>query len=313
MQKQVEKGKSLRRLTMLVIPAMIFTLASLLLLNACTRSSIPIDATVTHDFQAVPEGEPTITPESNREFVVSGTYAVVWIPEDEQFKLRVPAGISGSIVYTLEYDTRGIHVTGNTTSLGSSLWVEIEGPDGEMGWVNSWNLTEDVGGEAFCTDPRVIRLLEKASEALLKQDAQQLLPLINPRRGLIIRHDWWNPEVSIRSSEMQNIFTSREDRDWGVLRGGDFTISGSFSEIIVPILEDVLSQTPTAVCKEIPSGVTTLPAEWPGEYRNLHFYAFHRPSPEGGNRFDWRTIVFGFEYLQGEPYLTLLVHFHGDI
>lgn len=292
---------------------MIFSLVSLLFLSACTRSSIPIDATVTSGPDPIPEGQPTSTPETISEYVVSGTYAVVWIPEDDQIKLRIPAGISGSVVDILEFDTRGIHVTGNTTSLGSSLWVEIEGPDGEMGWVNSWNLTEDVAEESFCTDLRVIQLLEQASDAFLKQDAQQLVPLINPKRGLIIRHDWWNPEVILRSSEIKNIFSSREHQEWGVLSGGEFTISGSFSEIMSPILEDVLSQTPTAVCREIPVGVTTLPAIWPGEYQNLHFYAFHRPIPEGGNRFDWRTIVFGFEYLQGEPYLTLLVHFHGDI
>ncbi len=298
---------------MQVMLAMILSIVSLDILTSCTRSSIPMDATASTGPQPTPEGEPTTIPESNSEYIVSGTYAIVWIPEDDQIELRVPAGISGSVVDSLDFDTRGIQVTGNTTSLGSSIWVEIEGPDGEMGWVNSWNLTEDVGAETFCADTRVIQLLEQASEAILRQDAQQLVPVINPRRGLINRLDWWNPEVIIRASQIPNLFTSREHRDWGVLSGGDFTISGSFSEIMGPILEDVLSQTPTAVCNDIPIGVTTLPAVWPGEYRNLQFYAFHRPSPEGGNRFDWRTIVFGFEYLQGEPYLTLLVHFHGDI
>jgi hypothetical protein len=262
-----------------------------------------------------PETEPLedSTPQSETVFQTSETYAIVWIPEEDTLKLRVPAGIAGSIVDELEYDSHGVSVTGNTTSLGSSLWVEIQGPDGEMGWVNSWNLTEDVPGEDFCADPRILSLLERVTQAFLDEDGSRLAELVNPKRGLILRHDWWNPEVIIRSSELSNLYLTRQDREWGNLSGGDFAIEGSFSEVFSPILKDVLSQTPTAVCKEISSGVTSMPVVWPGEYANLHFYAFHRASPEGGNRFDWRTMVFGFEYIQGEPFLTLLIHFHGDI
>jgi hypothetical protein len=278
------------------------------LLSACTRSTIPLDAAATLTPRSVePEaGDPT--KEIGAIFQPSGAYA-----EDDTLKLRVPAGSAGSIVDELAYDTHGIRVTGNTSSLGSSVWVEVQGPDGEMGWMNSWNLTEDVAQADFCGDARVIGILERATQALSVEEIDGLVPFINPKRGLVLRHDWWNPEVIIRASELSNLYLSRADRDWGVLSGGDFTIEGSFSEVFSPLLKDVLSQTPLALCNEIPEGVTSMPVVWPGEYKNLQFYAFHRPNPEGGNRFDWRTIVFGFEYIQGEPYLTLVVHYHGDI
>lgn len=285
----------------------------LLLLSACTRSSIPIDATATSAIQPIEDSPVIPTAEIRSIFQPSETYAVVWIPDDDTLKLRVPAGIAGSIVDELDFNTRGVRVTGNTTSLGSSLWVEIAGPDGEKGWVNSWNLTEDTAGEDFCADTRIFRILEKATQAFIDEEIDDLAPIVNPKRGLILRHDWWNPEVIIRPSEIANLYLSRVDREWGMLSGGDFAIQGSFSEAFSPLLKDVLTSTPIAVCEEIPGGVTSMPVTWPGEYANMHFYAFHRISPEGGNRFDWRTFVFGFEYLQGEPYLTLIVHFHGDI
>ena len=291
-----------------------FVLAvSLTLLSACTRSSIPIDTVTTPGPQPIEEMPIAATAVLGSIFQPSETYAVVWIPEDEPLKLRVPAGIAGSIVDELDFDALGVRVTGHTTNLGSSLWVEITGPDGEMGWVNSWNLTEETASEDFCADTRIIGLLEQATQALIADDINSLFPIVNPKRGLILRHDWWNPDVIIRSSELSNLYLSSVDRDWGKLSGGDFAIEGSFSEIFSPLLKDVLTATPVAVCEEIPSGVTSMPVIWPGEYANMHFYAFHRSSPEGGNRYDWRTFVFGFEYLQGEPYLTLLVHFHGDI
>lgn len=288
-------------------------LALLLNLNACTRSTIPLDITPTVSTGSIPEPVEGSAQPAESILVTSGEYAVAWIPEGETLKLRDPAGISGTVVDELEFDTHGIHVTGNSSSLGSSLWVEIVGPGEEMGWANSWNLTEHVIGDDFCADVRIVNALEQITQAFLAEDIQGLLPLTNPERGLILRHDWWNPEVIIQPADVPNLFVAREDREWGTLSGGDFAIEGSFREVFNPLLQDILSQIPTAVCRDIPEGVTSRPAVWPREYVNLHYYAFHRPSPEGGNRFDWRTLAFGFEYIQGEPYLTLLVHYHGDI
>jgi hypothetical protein len=291
----------------------VLVLAVTMILSACTRSTIPLDSTVTAIPQLTEESPGLAISQNESQFQASKTYAVVWVPAEQTLKLRDPAGIAGSVVDELAYDSHGVRVTANTTSLGSSLWVEIKGPDGEMGWVNSWNLTEEVTRDDFCADPRILDMLERAMQAFLREDASNLASLVNPKRGLILRHDWWNPEVIIRLTEIENLYLSREARDWGVLRGGDFAITGTFKEIFSPLLKNVLSQTPTAVCREIPSGVTSIPVEWPGEYANMHFYAFHRPSPEGGNRFDWSTIAFGFEYIQGEPFLTMLVNFQGDI
>jgi hypothetical protein len=240
-------------------------------------------------------------------------YAVVGIPEGEALILRNPAGIGGSIVEELAYDARGITATGNAANLGSSIWMEIQTPGGSRGWVNSMSMTEDVSQEQFCQDARALMILDSFLHSIQTQNGDLLSQIVNPRRGLIIRHDWWNPEVAIPVDSVSGIFDDRSEMEWGLLSGGEFTIQGSFNEIILPLLVDTILNSPIVVCADVPSGTTSRQNLWPTEYTSLNYFAIHRPAPEDGNEFAWRTWAFVFEYLDGEPYLTSIVHFHGDV
>jgi hypothetical protein len=288
----------------LVLPLALF-------LSACTRNSVPLE-----QITAVPTGQepteaapkPTFIP-----FEVAGTYGVIWIPSDERLEVHNPAGVAGSVVNELDYDARGIRLTGDSTGLGSSLWVEISTGLDQTGWVNFWNLTEDVSQDAFCGDERVYDLVGRAVDAIVTQDGDELASIANPRRGLAIRQEWWNPEVQFPPGQIASLFTSRESFDWGEQSGSEFHVNGSFPEVVLPLLQDVLQAGRQPVCNQIQSGVSSRPAEWPSAYQNLNFFTFFRPAPEKGNRYDWRAWALGFEYIKGEPYLTVMVHFHGDV
>ena len=247
------------------------------------------------------------------DFTVSGRYAVVWVPEGETVSLHSPAGEAGSVVGVVGHDQSGLRLTGRQTQLGSSTWVEILVPGGQRGWVKAWNLTESVTVGDFCRDGRVLEKLSAVLAALEGEDGAALERLVNPQRGLIIRHDWWNPEVVFDPEQLSDIFVDPITIDWGVLSGGGFKIEGTFVDVIAPLLRDVFAGDPGAVCDELPAGTTSVPAVWPPEYRALNYYAFHRAALEDGNPFDWRTWAFGFEYIDGEPYFTLMVHYHGDV
>jgi hypothetical protein len=240
-------------------------------------------------------------------------YAVVGIPEGEILLLRNPAGITGSIVEELAYDERGITATGNVATLGSSIWMEIQTPDGSRGWVNSLNMTEDVSQEQFCEDARALMVLDNSLRSIQTQDGDLLSQIVNPRRGLVIRHDWWNPEVVIPADSVSGIFEDRNEAEWGLMSGGEFKIQGSFKDIILPLLKDTILNSPIVVCADVPSGTTSRQVLWPTEYTSLNYFAIHRSAPEGGNAFDWRTWAFVFEYIDGEPFLTSIIHFHGDV
>ena len=279
-------------------------------LASCTRTTIPLLPTSVGSTE-IPHVNPT--PLVFSTFEPSGMYAVVGIPEGEVLPLRNPAGISGSIVIELAYDARGITATGNVTNLGSSIWMEIQVPDGSRGWVNSLNMTEDVNQEQFCHDDRAVMVLDKSLQSIQKQDGDLLSQIVNPRRGLVIRHDWWNPEVNVPADSVSGIFDNLSEMEWGLLSGGEFKIQGSFKDIILPLLEDTVLNSPIPLCGELPSGTTSRPALWPTEYTSFNYFAIHRPAPDGGNSFDWRTWAFVFEYVDGQPFLTSIIHFHGDV
>jgi hypothetical protein len=281
----------------------------LFFLGACTRGTVPF---LPVEPNRIPPTEPPPAATLLGSFQEADDYSVVWIPEDETLKIHNPAGIAGTVIGELPYDQSGIKLTGGSTSLGSSVWVEIETQDGLSGWVNEWNLTETVLNDTFCADGRIPGVLVHVIQAIETQDGQKLAQFVNPERGLIIRHDWWNPEVIIPQDQVARLFEDRTKRDWGVISGGDFPIEGSFDELIRPlILETVQESDP--ICNQLPIGTTTRPAIWPQEYSTLNYRSFYRPASDNGNPFNWTTWAFTFEYIGGRPYLTVLVQFQGDI
>ncbi len=284
------------------------------MLFGCSRSYVPVSS-ISTNIASTSMATPTqlISTPTGEETFQGPKFSVVWVPENETLNIHKPAGISGAKVGELAFDQGGIELTGASSRLGSSTWMEIRMPGGGTGWVNGWNLTESVSPESFCNDEGVPAILNAFTQAVTEQDGARLAELINPQRGLILRHDWWNPEVLFPVETVGNVYTDLSSLTWGTISGTDFPIEGSFSEVIAPQLSDVFEVAPNAFCNDLLIGVTTREIAWPDEYRNINYYSFYRPAPEGGNSFDWRGWALGFEYIQGQPYLTLLVQFRGDI
>lgn len=287
-------------------------LLSLAGISACTRAAVPLTPT---SAPATPTGEVLEAEGTDNQLPseLAGQYAVVWVPADEKLKLRKPAGISGSVVAEIAYDQRGIQRTSKETRLGSSTWVEIATPAGWTGWVQAWNLTEDIPGDIFCEDVRAVRIVEAFGNAVRSSDGDALARLVNPVRGLTLRYEWWNPDIVIPSTSIANVFTDLTEYQWGTLSGSEIPIVGSFHDVILPLLEDVLEGSPQVSCNVLTAGTTSRRMSWPEEFSNINFYTFHRPTPAGGNRYDWRTWALGIEYVGGSPYLSLLIQYRGDI
>lgn len=283
-----------------------------LLLTACTRTAVP--------FTLPPfpgTVEPTLTlppPTATAPFgpAVGYDYAVVWIPAGGSLPVRQPAGIAGAQVGTLEADQRGIRLTGNSTFLGSSTWVEVITPE-VRGWVNSWNLTQDVSPADFYADARVQSLLERFQQVLLARDGGSLVEVVSPRRGLVLRMDWWNVEVPVSRDLLAGLFVSNQDFDWGESDVAGVPLRGTFREVVLPLLYDVFEGEPEVTCNSLRTGASERIVRWPAEYTNLNFYAFYRPDPLPGSRYNWRTWAVGVEYVEGEPYIAVLVLYHGEI
>lgn len=291
--------------------------AGSLALGACTRTTVPVTAifptssTTTPGPTTVVDPGPTLRP---TEPIFAGlTYAVAWVPGGETLAVRQPAGTSGSKIDELSSDQKGIQLTGNSTLLGSSLWVEILRAGGGSGWVNSWNLTEAVSAFDFCADPQVKALIEQVESALRERDGRALTELINPRRGLVVRLDWWNPDVGIPYSAVSNLLTSPTIIQWGIERENNQPVEGTFRETMLPALDDVLESDPIIGCNSLNAGRTAQSVQWPDEFTNVNFYSFYRPPNVAGNELSWRSWAMGIEYVGGKPFLSLLVQYRAEI
>ncbi len=279
---------------------------------ACTRSTVPFTLPplpgTPEPSETVPP--PTATPPFGP--AMGYDYAVVWVPAGGSLPVRQPAGIAGAQVGALEADQRGIRLTGNSTFLGSSTWVEIVTPQ-VQGWVNSWNLTQDVAPTDFCADPRVTALLDRFQQVLRNRDGGALFDLVSPRRGLVVRLGWWNVEVVIEREQVSRLFVSSEEYDWGAGEVADVPLRGAFRDVVLPPLQDVLDNQPEVTCNSLRTGATERSPRWPAEYTNLNFYTFYRPDPMPGSRYNWRTWAVGVEYVEGEPYIAVLVLYRGEV
>ncbi len=293
-------------------------LVALFLAAGCSRAEVPPEAlfpTVTPTHGQVARPSVTVEPPPTNPLgptpEIAG-YAVAWVPEGETLPVVEPAG-SGAVVDELDAADREIELTGNTTFLGSARWVEIRRSGGGTGWVRAWNLVEAVDPEGFCQDIRVLDLIVAFRRALEQRDGEALAALVSPRHGLVIRHDWWNPEVIVPPEEIADLLEGTRAYHWGEQLGTGFPIEGAFRQVILPQLEDVLVDEAEVHCQVLRVGATTRPAVWPSEYVNIPFYSLFRPPRVESNPYGWRAWALGFEYVNGQPYLVLLVQYRPEI
>jgi hypothetical protein len=304
MRLRFDSGKG--RLRVLLIGV----LSAGLLLGACTRVLVPLGTT------PVPLVSTGAAEATQAEWTIPGggiAFSVFGVPQDAHLVVRQPAGLSGTIVAELPADMRQIDLTGQTTPLGSSTWVEIAAPSGSTGWVNLWNLTEDVESEAFCKDPRVPALVDTFFAALRDRSGEALARTVSPRRGLILRHDWWNPEIVVPLSEVGDLMQRIDEVEWGVQRGSGAPIMGSFRDRMLPELDALLAASPQQACNQLLSADTSITPEWPDEYTRMNFLSYHIPAPDPGTRFNWRSWAIGIEYVDGVPFVAILIRYQGDL
>ena len=260
-----------------------------------------------------PTPQPTETQSEERDL---RQFAVILVAEDDVLNVRSGAGVENEIVDTLEPRATGITQTGNQERVGDSLWVEVNLAGGGTGWVNSRFLTRQITKDVFCNEPAVRELLQNFVVTLRTEDGEALRELISPKTGLLVRLAWWNNEVDFsRPDVLESIFEQETAREWGLQSGSGAPQVGSFSEVALPDLHDVLDGDFSRHCNTLEHGVasgnTAGLVIWPFEYTNVNYIALYREAAQG-DEFNWRTWVVGIEYLQGEPFVAMLVQYQWE-
>jgi len=292
-----------------------------------TATSIPATSTPLISASLTPPASPTTTsvPTSTSVPQVAATatsippvtsiynpYAVVRVLPDDVLNIRAAAGVGNRLVGTLQPTASGVMRMGASATADGDLWVEVQNPSGGTGWVNADFLTESVSSASFCTDSRVLSLIQSLQTAMLKADGDLLASLVSPVHGMDVRLWRYGTVANYSPAEAAWVFQSDYQVSWGAAPGtGDETL-GTFNAQPLPKLKEVLSSTYSLHCNDALDLALFSLQPWPLEYANINFYTLYKPGSEPYGGLDWRAWTVGVEYVQGQPKLFALIHYQWE-
>jgi hypothetical protein len=234
-------------------------------------------------------------------------FGVIWVkPGDELPAYRSP-GTGGEKIHSFAYDETGIQLTGSQKAAGSSLWVEVVIPGGDTGWINRHYLTESIPAAVFCADPAVQDLLNRIKATLASRDGVQWSALVSPIHGLDVQYLRGGTIANYSLEESRWMFGTSYVTDWGLHPGSGLPVRGTFQDEVLPKLMDVYRAEFSTTCNDIRTGGTTYETTWSAVYRNINFVTLFRPGPPD-QELDWRSLLYGIEYVEGKPYLFAINH-----
>jgi len=127
--------------------------------------------------------------------------------------------------------------------------------------------------------------------------------LVSPLHGVDVRLWAYASPVNFNTNTAKTVFTSTDSYEWGGGPSGGPN-PGSFKDIIQPKLLEVFNAPLMETYCDNLTKVFPLSTPWP--YPEMRFYNLYKPaSPD--IFFDFRTWLIGFEYINGQPYLSAMV------
>ncbi|HEX6269521.1 MAG TPA: NBR1-Ig-like domain-containing protein [Anaerolineales bacterium] len=242
---------------------------------------------------------PTFTPGP---VTLTGPYAVVRVALNDVLNIRSGAGGSQPVVGSFTPDAINVMRTGPAQTADGNEWVEVQRPDGGIGWVNSSYLTEYVTHEAFCADTRVPTLIEQLKGSINQSNGDMLASLVSPTHGIDVRLWAYQPAIHFNLNGARSAFLSTEVYNWGAGPRGEPDY-GTFKDVIQPKVSEVLNAASVEIYCDNLTKVYPLANPWP--YTNIRFYNLYKPA--SGEEFNFRTWLIGIEYVNNQPYLYGMV------
>jgi photosystem II stability/assembly factor-like uncharacterized protein len=159
-----------------------------------------------------------------------------------------------------------------------------------------------VSHDAFCADSRITTLIGQLKDSVNQSNGNGFANLVSPLHGVDVRLWAYAAPVNFNTTTASTVFTSTNSYNWG---GGPSGIpdNGSFKDIIQPKLLDVFNAPNMETYCDNLTKVYPLANPWP--YPNMHYMNLYKPATSAG--FDFRTWLIGFEYINGQPYVSAMV------
>lgn len=162
----------------------------------------------------------------------------------------------------------------------------------------------------YCADPQPLALINRLKTALQTSDGEALASLVSPVHGMQARLFRNGRILNYDQHQAKFLFVSSDVVDWGAAPASGLETKGSFRELLVPALLDVLSKTYFLRCNEVEVGGTTYVASWP--YAGIDYYSVYDAGTQANANLDWRTWLIGMEYVSGEPHLYAIMPFQWE-
>ena len=159
----------------------------------------------------------------------------------------------------------------------------------------------------FCDDPGPLQLLVSLKEAITTADGSLLSSIVSPDHGMDARLLRNGRVVNYDRAHAAALFESTYRLDWGDAPGSGLPLEGSFSDLFVPELTDVLSKPHSTTCNVIRVGGTTYAPMWP--YAGIDFYSLYYPGSGGSGGLDWHTWAVGVQRIGDQAYVYAIMQF----
>ena len=162
----------------------------------------------------------------------------------------------------------------------------------------------------FCADRRVLDIIDQLETAVRTSDGELLASLVSPEHGMDARLFRDGRVVNYDRAHAAALFESAFALNWGNAPGSGLETRGSFQELMVPDLLDVLSREYEVACNQIRLGGATYTATWP--YPGIEFMSVHFSGTDAYAGLDWHTWVFGMHYVDRHPFLYAMMQFRWE-
>lgn len=245
----------------------------------------------------------------------ASTVSVVFVPDQQSVAVHTRPGGNAEVIDYLEANQTNIPISGNYQVEDGRMWVEIQLPQGSIGWVDAQYITSAYPVDQFCSHPQVQGLTASILDIFYQKDGERLAEVVSPIHGLRVRTHWSNAEVFLGGrQEISNLFTDPNVYIFGMDKLSQVPLQGTFSEFVYPLLLDV-REGGIETCNTLEQGLAADWVngfiQWPFEYANLNYLARFRPAP-AEDELNWRMWAFGIEWINQQLFLTVMVHYQWD-
>jgi hypothetical protein len=251
---------------------------------------------------------PTAPPGGSLPGNLSGPYGVIRVAPGDVLNIHSTPGAGSAVNGFFSPTDNSVMRSGPSSNVGGELWVQVQNPGGNTGWVNAAFLTEYIAPITFCADVHVTTLIASLGNAFSSANGELLSSLVSPAHGVTV-YQWRNGSaITFDRQHARWVFASTFSHAWGMAPGSGLETNGSFHTVVLPNLQDVFNASHTLTCDSLGSAPQYGSSPWPELYTNVNYYTVFKPGTPGVD-LDWRYWLVGVEYVQSQPYVFALIHF----